>query len=217
MLKNNKSKGADSILLAFHLFCSGTVTLSVAAFSVSPSGLSSFQTRLSAEADAWTKFRFRSLKFRIFPTGNGYTAAFVPGIQDTNTFASQAAASEVVPAANLTTSTSVPSEWIKVPDQDLRGVFPWYKSLAGGADSTEEAPGQFSIYSSAANGAYSIEIRGVIEFAGSVPPANTPEEVALLKALRARREREARERERAGILSVLSTASTSAVPSLPKC
>lgn len=213
MPTGKKNPKGDGMVMPFHILASGTVTTNVAAFSVSPSSLSSFQTRLTTEADSWTKFRFQNMKFRLHPNGTSYAVAYVPGVQDANTFASAAAAMEVVPCAYMASTTTDPSEWIHVPSEDLRGVFPWYKSIAGGADSTEEAPGQLSIYSGNASGAYLIEIRGRIEFAGSVPPANTPEELALLRALRLKREKEVRERERAGLLSVLSGGSQTAPPS----
>lgn len=207
-----KSKKGDGMVMPFHILFSNTVTANVAAFSVSPSGLSSFQTRLTTEADSWAKFKLRSLKFRLHPNGTFYCVAYVPGVQDTNTFASISQAAEVVPSLVMASGAQVPSEWIKVPPGDLQGVFPWYKSIAGGADSTEEAPGQFSIFNlTSATGAYLFEARGVIEFAGSVPPANTPEEFALLRALRVKREKEVRDRERAGLLAVLSGALTSPV------
>lgn len=185
--------GKDEIAVPVHVFASTAAASNTAAFSASPSGLITFATRLAGLADEWTMFRWSSLRFRLHPVGTSVTCAYIPGVQDANTFNSRSTAAEVVSSVVMTSVRTTPTEWCAVSKDDLSGPFPWYKSLAGGADSTEEAPGQFSLYTGGATDAYALEIKGVIMFKGSVPPANTPEEARLLKELhRVRREAYAR-------------------------
>ncbi len=205
-----RAKTGDSCVTPFHVYVSSSVSGNTAAFSLSPSGLAGWSTRLTSLADSFTKFRFRSCKFRLRSLGVEQAAAYVAGVQDSNAFASIIAAMEATTACAVFTTQSVPSEWVNIPRVDLMGALPWYKSIAGLADQTEEAPGQILIRSTNATDIYRLEIKGVIEFAGSIPPANTPMEVQLLRQLGQERRNAVIARERASMLKVLSSGPPSA-------
>jgi len=131
--------------------------------------------RVGTEADTWAHYRFLSLRFRIHPTGSISTDqvfGFVGGAQDTPP-ATIATASEVLSSVVLSGDTSVPSEWCNVSRLEISGPLPWYKTIAGTADPTEESPG-WLFGAGTGTDALRIEFRGVIEFKVSVATANTP-------------------------------------------
>lgn len=211
MPRKNRKKGvSDSQLLAFHCLVSTTAASNSVAVSVSPSGLAAFSTRLVTAAEQWTKFRVLSLKFRSHPTATALSVGYTSGIQDANTFSGNIALMEMIPAAFQAAVRVDPTEYVRVQKIDLVGPLPWYKSLTGGADATEEAPGQLVVRTAGASDAVLIELRGVMEFAGSVPPANTPEELALVRKLFQLRRDRALAAERAAAFRLFSTGVSSA-------
>jgi hypothetical protein len=85
----------------------------------------------------------------------------------------------------------------------LAGPFPWYKSVAGATDITEEAPGAFYVLGTASE-TFVLEYNGVFEFSGSVSTSNTPAVLALREEIKALRVRAELAREKARIMSVLA-------------
>jgi len=161
--------------------------------------------RVGTEADAWAHFRVLALKFRLHPVG-GITASqvfgFVGGVQDTPP-ATIATGSEVLSSIYFGGDTTVPSEWCSVPKLDLAGPLPWYKTVAGTTDATEESPGWFFGAGSGSDSLV-VEFRGLFEFKTSLATANTP--VALQARQLLRQERVAAEiaRERDLLLKILA-------------
>ncbi len=189
--------------VAFHYLLQATAAGNVYAFNFQPSA--NFGTRIGAEADAWAHFRVNSFKFRLHPFGGSGSkaAGFVGGVQDTAP-GSLAQISELIPSVVHNTSTTTPTEWASVSKSELAGPFPWYKAVAGGADATEEMPGQMCVWTSGATDSFWLEMRGVFEFKTAVSTGNTPANVARILAEREARLEALRVRQREHLLAVLA-------------
>lgn len=152
---------------------------------------STISARAATEADAWAHFRVLKFKFRILPVVQDLTAAntgtaavgYCGGVQDTAPSAITDIM-QLLPSVAITSSQQCPTNWVKVPALDLKGPLPWYKTIPGTADSTEEAPGQLVFNSGITNSpTLQIEVKGVFEFKTSVATANTPAAIKARKVL----------------------------------
>ena len=203
---NKSKKPADTSRMAFHTVLQPTLVAGTISYAANPaSGISS---RLGAEADGWAHFRWVNLKFRLLPptAAGAVCGGFVGGIQDTlPTTIPQIG--ELIPSTLLGPLQTVPSEWVRIPQADIAGPLPWYKSLPGTADATEEAPGAF-VFAGGATAIIAIEIRGVIEFKTGVNTGNSPEEVLLRSKLREMRLKRELAKEGEQFRRVLSVAAT---------
>jgi len=130
------------------------------------------------------------------------TLGYIGGVEDTPPATLQQMA-ELITSCIKGVGQTVPTNWVHVPRIDLAGPFPWYKTVAGTADPTEESPGQVVITGSLTE-AYIAEYRGVFEFKTSVNSANTPLNAKYRALMREERLRLMAERERDSILKVLS-------------
>ena len=180
--------------------------------------MGSFLTRLLAAADEFAHYRVRRLSFRLLPDATittTYTAGYVGGVQDTlpSTTGSILELDASVRFGGLLGSVptqTVPSEWIKVDPKELSGALPWYKSVRGSADVTEEAPGVL-VFGGAGSAAIFMEVRALYEFKAPVAPANTPLTLELRSKLRQEIAREAAGRKRDELLRLLSSNSVGSV------
>lgn len=190
----------DSTLVPFHSLFSGVLVAGVASFTASPV----LSGRAATEADAWAHFRFKSLMFRQLPTSpitGPQVLGFVGGVQDTPP-GTPSAVAELLPSNVKGVGQTVPTEWTRVNKTDLAGPFPWYKSVAGTADPTEESPGAI-VLAGTGTDTYIFEMRGVFEFKTSVGTANTPAMVALRSKVREERLATMTNAERGVLLRIL--------------
>lgn len=184
--------------------------------NLNPSNMSAAGfTRLAGVADNFVSYRIRSMKFRIHPLGN--TAApgvgtvtapaaccFTGGVQDTSP-STIAQAMEILPSAYQSPQSTHATPWVKVPAADLAGPMPWYKSLLGTADASEESPGLLVLIKVGIATVWApVEIMGVYEFRAAVAPANTPAALQLQLQLSSMRREAAVRRERLALLRVLA-------------
>jgi len=201
---SNRNRNKDSVVMPFHTLYAPALVSGAASITANPSGLSN-AGRMLTEADAWAHFRIKKLKFRLLPqtgmAGQVTVAGFVGGNQD-STPATAATVVELIPSCVLAQDATVPTEWVNVPKTDLSGPLPWYKSVVGNADATEESPGQLCIAGTGTD-VYILEIRGLIEFKTSVATANTPAEIALRAKLRSERVAHEREAAQKRVLALL--------------
>jgi len=196
-----KTKRSDRSIIHFHSVINAPLVSGSIVNQISPSGLTG---RALTEADAWAHFRVLRLRFRLLPSSSvtgtqaiGYTG----GIQD-STPVSVAQLGELIPSTVLGATQTTPTKWVTVPKADLAGPLPWYKSINGSADVTEEAPGVISISGSGTDTVLA-ELFYTFEFKTAVAASNTPAAVNLLQSIRAERLLLAREREREVIKQVL--------------
>jgi hypothetical protein len=106
---------------------------------------------------------------------------------------------------------TVHSEWIKVPKVDLAGPLPWYKTVLGTADPTEESPGSLIVVGVGTD-LVSIEVYGVFEFKTSLATANTPAVLTLRMRVRQERSDAIRAREKSLLVSLLSSGQVKPAP-----
>ncbi len=190
--------------MPFHTIVRSTFTSgSIGPVALSPN--STISPRAATEADAWAHFRVRSFKFRLHPTGsvaNDQVAGYIGGVQDTAP-TTIATAGELLSSCLLAGDATVPTEWCSPSKSELAGPLPWYKSVAGAADPTEESPGIFTVVGTGTD-VVLFELRGVFEFKTSVATANTPLARAAHEQLRRERLALAVAKERAVLLKILA-------------
>jgi len=194
----------DTTVMPFHTLISAAEVAGASSVLGNPAGLGN-SGRLLTEADGWAHFRLKKLAFRLHPqigmAAQFTVAGWVGGIQDTAP-ATAGAVTDLIPSCVEGQDATVPTEWVRVPKSDLAGPLPWYKSVQGTADATEEAPGQIVIAGSGTD-VFILEIRGVIEFKVAVATANTPAEIALRTRLRAERVAQQKESAQRRVLALL--------------
>ncbi len=215
MATKKQMQAADSQLLPFHGIVTVVLSGGVANLQASPSSLGPSMGRVLAEADSWAHFRWVSCKFRVHHgamTGD-LAAGFVGGAQDTLP-ATKPTIMELLPSIYYGTTYTKPSEWCTVSKSELAGPFPWYKSINGAADTTEEAPGYF-VFAGTGTDNPVFEIKGVLEFKTSVATADTPLAKKLLAQLREERRLAAIGREREAVLKVFTPAASAKKDALP--
>jgi len=204
--KGRKGGGRqDSCLLPFHYAQTGSLVSGIVGINLTPAAF----PRVALEADVWAHFRIRKLAFRLMPTSPSTVAqagGYVGGAQDSNP-ATFTQVSELIPSTVKGVGQTVPTAWVHPTRSELAGCFPWYKTVAGTADVTEEVPGAIVIVGTGTE-AYSIEFKGVFEFKTGVNAANTPLEKELRDLVRRERVNIAQRIERDAILKILSTGPT---------
>jgi len=199
----------DNVDVPFHSFLVGALTSGSFGVGLAPNSTIS-PTRLPAVGDAYAHFRVKQFRMRMHPTVRSANQAFgfAGGVQDTSP-ATIAQIGELLSSAAFTTGQTVPSNWV-VPNQDeLRGPFPWYKTVGGAADNTEEQPGLIVVAGTTTD-TFLIELEGVFEFKVALATGNTPEQAALQLRLRRIREERQREIDRQNLLAVLAPCPPSA-------
>jgi len=192
--------------LAFRVITTGAMTGGGFAINLLPASMSA---RLGSEADGFSFYRVKALKFRLHRSAstNPGGAAYIAGNPNTPP-ASILQGSEALTGVYLAAQYTVPSNWATCRRQELAGPLPWYKTVSGTDAVDFEYPGIIAVNGTSTD-AFVIEIEGVYEFKDPIATANTPEEVALVRQLRAKRQEAARSAAREGVLRLLSpTANT---------
>ncbi len=154
--------------------------------------------RAAGLSDSYANFRLKSFRFRIHPAAAAVTAAFLVGSANTTPPATSQTMMEIVPSVYQTAQEVVPSNWVVVPKADLAGPLPWYKTQT--VVGNDEYPGYLVSLNSAAD----IEYVAVIEFKGSVDPANTPAWREFRRKYREEAAARSAEAERDRLVSILA-------------
>lgn len=207
----NRKAQQDFEDLPFHFLLRGTLTSGAAQILLAPTTFIS--PRANAEADVWAHFKFLEFKYRLHCNVQNLTttmqlAGFVPGVQDTNPSTLEEC-SALLNCCMLGQGQTLPSEWVRISREDLAGPLPWYKTIPGSADATEEAPGVISVNGGTSD-PYRIEFRGVIRFKAAVAAGNTPLSQKAHQILREERQRLADETDRKKVVKLLSLISPKA-------
>ncbi len=204
MAARNRGTSSDMARGSFHFLWNGTLTAGVATAQLSPSGLASLSTRLLAMADEFAHFRVEAFKFRLHPqSGTGTQVAYyLGGVQDSPPVTVSPAA-EVMSSVVRSQTTTVPTEWRRASASELRGALPWYKSVNGAADTTEETPGTLTVVGTGSD-SFLLEAFIGVTFKTAVAPANTPVEIEARRAIREARLQAAIALERRALTRVLT-------------
>ncbi len=187
--------------MPFHTVINGNFAAGLTSIGVAPSSFA----RVLVEADVWALFRVRKLAFRLMPTSPSTVAqagGFIGAIQD-GPPGSFAQIVELLSSCVKGVGQTVPSSWVHVTRQELAGPFPWYKTIAGTPDATEESPGTIYVAGTGTE-AVTVEVKGVFEFKTGVNSANTPLAIRLRQEIRAERLQLYKQRERDTLLRILS-------------
>jgi hypothetical protein len=134
---------------------------------------------------------------------NAMATGFVGGVQDSPP-ATVAQTMELLSSCIQSSFATVPTEWVRVSKSEMAGPLPWYKTVQGTADSTEESPGQIVITGNGTD-SFLVEYRGVFIFKTSLATANTPVALALRQRVREERQRAVQTVERNDLLRVLGS------------
>ncbi len=182
------NKSNNIIRVPFSLYSPSAMTSGSGALNLQPSNF----PRVLSIADSFDLFRLGELSYRIHPPQMGVGAsstthtvphfmAFFPGITDTTP--TPTSISENIQRCISAPGMTVPTAWVHVPKEMLRGPLPWYKTVNGSTDPVNEYPGTI-YYGSTGSESVLSEIQGVFEFKGPAPTGATPmmkKNVALLR------------------------------------
>ncbi len=207
--KSARSRKSDSVSEHFH----GLVSVALVAGANNLAMNPAVTTRLASIADAYQLYRLRRLRFRLQPQDSAPAAAqsasWQTGIVDTPP-STVATNMECINSAYLSVRAIQPTGWVDVPPADLQGPFPWYKTVQGTPDTSEEIVGYVFLTGSGTN-SVAVEFDGVMEFKEAIAPANTPAAVEARRKLRQEQLSMALRRERAAVLSLLTVGPTGAL------
>lgn len=190
--------------MPIHYVVNTTFTAGVLSMTLAPA----LFPRALIEADVWAHFRVRQLRFRLLPTSPTTVAqaiGFVGGIEDTPPTTLQMV-SELLSSTAKGVGQTTPTPWVRATRQELAGPFPWYKTVVGTADATEESPGQIVAVGTGTE-AVTVEFKAVFEFKTSLNSGNTPEGLRLRALLRAERKSQVLAKERQVLLKIIATGS----------
>jgi len=192
----------------FHCLKAGALVAGVYNLALNASGLGAISTRFLAIGDAFQLYRLKSLKFRLHcaNVSANQAAGFVPGPPDTYP-ASLSQVMELRSSLYQDQTQTVPTEWCTVPVEDLRGQFPWYRTIDGTAPLNEEIPGTFYVFGTGTDN-YAVEFKIAVELKEPISTANTPEQLAALRARREQAVKGAAARERDRLLGIMSAVTT---------
>lgn len=199
-----KGGGGDSSESVFHFQWLGALVSGTAALTLNSTGLATLSTRFLAQADSWVFFRYKKFRFRMHcaNTSANQAVGFIP-LTDAGP-STIAQLMELSCSAYMDQTQTVPSEWHNVNSNDLRGPFPWYRTIDGTFDSSEEYPARMVIVGTGTD-AYSIEFYATVEFKEGAAPANIPFDLALLKQKRQDRIDREIAKQRVKLLALLAT------------
>jgi len=172
----------DGCTVPFHFVQNQALVAGISQTPLSPNA--GFGTRSLVAADTWAHFRVKEFRYRLHPAATAPTqmqiAGFIGGVQDTPP-SSLTNMAELLPVAVLGSRATHPTDWVRPSKAELAGPFPWYKTIVGTADSTEEFPGVLIVAGTGTEG-YILEVQGIWEFKTAVSTSNTPENVMARRA-----------------------------------
>lgn len=189
--RNSKSGGLNTFV-PFGGIYSATLSAGSISFQAGPNVLGSAGNiaRLHTIEDAFGKYRFTKLKFRLLlnkaanVAGVDFAVCYVPRDPQTAAFTTIAECFETQMCSFLGDTMTTQPPWVTVPRKALAGLLPWYQTLGGstGADTEEEYQGTFYVTNGTGAGTTTlyIEIKGVCEFGAPLDPANTPVPISVL-------------------------------------
>jgi len=136
-------------------------------------------SRLGSIADAYNNYRISKFEFRLHPpTVTGSSKLVTCGYVSGGASASPAALGSIeYQYMTLIKSTqTVPTNWVEIGREALKGPLPWYRAVPNASvDTTEESVGSLYFWSDDATATVLCEIRGVYEYKDPLDPVLTLE------------------------------------------
>ncbi len=203
--------------MSFHFVGTQALTAGAAAFALNPTNLS---PRAATEADGFTYWRMRSLRFRYInnsaPTGP--SALGVIGGAPNTLPANLGQVGELLDSCCRPTVTAAGSvilarwsEWVHVRKELVQGPLPWYNTFPGTFAAEFDAPCTMCFAGSGTD-SFLYELRFVLEFKDPANTGNTPAAVTLRQKLREDKKRLVAEAERKALIKILSPVEMTSSP-----
>lgn len=196
-----------TVIMDFHYSATSTLVAGAQAILMNPTNLA---VRSSTEADGFTYFRIKKLKFRFIPNGlpTGNSAiGVVSGVPNTlpSTYAQ---VSELLDSTVHASASTYPLEtnwtrWVSVRKEVLKGPIEWYNTFAGSFAQEFDVPCTMCLAGTGTD-VLLYEIFFTLEFKDPVATANTPAAVALRTQARKLVQESIQENEKRRILALLS-------------
>lgn len=155
----------------FHTYENSTMSAVTGSLAISVSPRSTVIGALNAICTQFDLWRLEQLEYRLHPgdpTNDDATLTFVPDIDTQAPTVPQNADSPL--AAVISPFSGVPSAWVKVPRQELKGMLDWYKCQADAGAAEFESLGVL-IITSGLSDVVKWEMRGVMAFKNPVSVA----------------------------------------------
>jgi len=209
-----KKRSLATTSQSYHAILQKVTAGGLANLAVTPTNLGN---RATSEADAWTLWRVRSFRFRIF--GDSTATSLLPvvcGVQEgaPNTVAaSNVAIMDLVPSVmHCGANETEWSRWVTVPKSVCAGEFPWYQTFTGTFTASQSTP--FTLCWAGGGGTSTIltELFFTLEFKSQANTADTPMSLQLAARVREERALSILAQERNGVLRLLGTGAAGGNP-----
>ncbi len=165
---------AESVKIPFSVIVVTALTAGRLTQSLRPT--SSVSDRIGAMADLYALYRLNKLRFRLHPAATSVCMAYLPNTVDTAPNG-LSQISETMDRAFISSAQTVPTKWVDVPPQVLRGALPWYKTVSGTPDDWDEVVGSLfatNVVGTTGTEGITYEVLGEYEFKSALDPSNTP-------------------------------------------
>jgi len=181
--KRNSRRGprrsANATLIRFKARVSTTLSGGAANVPVAPTAGGLNIPKLTTASDAFEKYKFTRLRFRLIcDAGSNAADSAVGYVGKTSTTTAVTTLGEIFELntySYVTTKQTVHGNWVNVPKSILRGMLPWYQTQGGNGASDVEEDNQGTLYFvGSASLVLTIEMIGTLELAQQADPLNTP-------------------------------------------
>lgn len=197
--KKPVQKHSDIVEVKLKLATTGSLVGGALTIPLQPSSFN----QVSGLADNYEFYRVTRLMFRIQRSGTitgNQTMCYVAGVTDTPP-SSASLASQALDSCVVTTTTTVPSNWVSVPNSRLASYQQWFKTIVGSPDPSVENQGNIFFGGSGTDGVF-YEIKATYQFRVPCNTALTPME----------RGQKILDAERARMLNILGSAAPKRSP-----
>ncbi len=162
----------QTITVQFRAYLTAALASGLGTINIQPSTFN----QVGTVADAYALYRCRKLRYRSQPLASTATAlqaiAYIPGAVD-NPPATVASLAQVSTSVLISERATVPSNWVSLEYNQLRGYLEWYKTVVGSVDPVDEVQGAIFIFGTGTE-IYRVEVEGEFEFRDLLPTSLTP-------------------------------------------
>ncbi len=206
--------------MEFHVV--GTLALTAGAYN-SPCTPSNLAPRAGSEADGFTYWRLKSLRFRFIPNATTALLASMGVVagQPNTLPTTSTQVSELIDSTphGLATVQLNWSDWVNVRKEVCAGAVPWYNTFPGTFNAGLDYPCTLVVGGNGTD-SFVYELRFTLQFKDPAATANTPAAILLRDRSRIERELAQREEEKKKLLQILSlvpATSSLSKSDQPKC